>query len=354
MKKTFLYLQHQKSNAKFTEFNGWEMPIRYSSIIEEHNAVRNEVGIFDISHMGTFLITGKSAENFLNYVTVGNIFGLAENNARYSMFLNENGGVKDDIIVYKLVDSFMLVVNAGNLDKDWQWLNKHKPLDVEIRNLSYEISLLALQGPKALQIITQITATPVQDMRYFSISDIKFKGINASFCKIARTGYTGEDGFEIFISKAASEKLWVKLIELSARPCGLGCRDTLRLEAAMPLHGHEIDETINPFETGFQKTVKLDSIFIGKEKLVSIKDKPLRKLCAFKCLDAIARNSDEIFENNQKVGFITSGTFSPTLKQPICLGLIGANASVNKLEVKVRGTSRKLEFSTKPFYKRLK
>jgi aminomethyltransferase len=271
------------------------------------------------------------------------------------MILNENGGVKDDIIVYKIGNgNFMVIVNAGNLGKDWDWFNKHKIDNVKLENISADICLLAVQGPKSCEIVQSISETKIDNIKYFTISELKLKNITAKFCRIARTGYTGEDGFEIFISKEAAKQLWEFLMELSVKPCGLGCRDTLRLESCMPLYGHEIDETINPIEAGFQKTINWNNDFIGKSALLSVKDRPFRKTVAFECLSGIPRNGSEIFTGSKKTGFVTSGTFSPTLKRSICLTLIEADAEVENLEVRLHNTGRKLKAVSKPFYKKIK
>ncbi|MDR1244873.1 MAG: glycine cleavage system aminomethyltransferase GcvT [Endomicrobium sp.] len=354
MKRTSLYDEHKKLGAKFTEFSGWEMPVSYTSIIDEHSAVRTNVGVFDTSHMGTFIVSGKDIEKFLNYVTLGNMSGLPDRKARYSMLLNEEGGIKDDVIVYKFGNGHMIVVNAGNLDKDFEWLNDHKPECIELENISGDISLLAVQGPNAVEILQSISNTDITNMKYFTVSELKLKCVNTDFCRIARTGYTGEDGFEIFISKDKSIELWKKLISLSVKPCGLGCRDTLRLEACMPLHGHEIDENINPLEAGFQKTINWDNDFIGKEKLVPLKDKPLRKSVAFECLSGIARNSNEVFFGDKKIGYVTSGSFSPTFKKAIGMALIESDVQSDNLEVTIHNNSRKIKIVPKPFYKRQK
>ena len=354
MKRTSLYDEHKKLGAKFTEFSDWEMPVSYTSIIDEHNAVRTNVGMFDTSHMGTFIFSGNDIEKFLNYVTLGNISGLPDRKARYSMLLNEEGGIKDDVIVYKFGNEYMIVVNAGNLDKDFEWLNKHKPEDIEIENISGDISLLAVQGTNAVEILQSISDTDITNMKYFTVSELKLKWINTDFCRIARTGYTGEDGFEIFISKDKSVELWKKLISLSVKPCGLGCRDTLRLESCMPLHGHEIDENINPLEAGFKKTINWDNDFIGKDKLIPLKDKPLRKSVAFECLSGIARNSNEVFLGDKKIGYVTSGSFSPTLKRAIGMALIESDVQSDNLEVAIHNNRRKIKIVPKPFYKRQK
>ncbi|MDR0617242.1 MAG: glycine cleavage system aminomethyltransferase GcvT [Endomicrobium sp.] len=355
MKQTPLYSFHKELGAKFVEFSGWSMPIQYSSIIEEHNAVRTNVGVFDTSHMGTFIVSGKDSEKFISSVTLGNIVGLSDNKARYSMILNEYGCVKDDVIIYNIGDKYMIVVNAGNLNKDFDWLNDHKVGDVQIDDISNEICLIALQGPKAEKVLKCLTETDIEGLKYFTISKLKlkFKTTEITFCYVARTGYTGEDGFEIFISKGQAESLFKKLIDMSVKPCGLGCRDTLRLEACMPLHGHEISEDINPLEAGFQKTINWDNNFIGKKTLLQIKDNPLRKLVAFECLSGIARNSNDVVLYGKKIGYVTSGSFSPTLKKAIGLALIDSNVPSEELEVVLyNNSSRKIKIVPQPFYKK--
>ncbi|MDR1721282.1 MAG: glycine cleavage system aminomethyltransferase GcvT [Endomicrobium sp.] len=356
MKRTYLYSEHKKLGAKFVEFGGWEMPLQYTSIIDEHNNVRTNIGVFDTSHMGTFIVRGEDSERFLNYVMLGNISGLPNKKARYSMLLNENGGVKDDVIVYKFGFEYMVVANAGNLEKDFNWLNKQKKTEkVKIRNISTDICLISVQGPKSPEVLQSICETYIKDMKYFTISSLKLKDIDADFCRVARTGYTGEDGFEIFISKERIVDLWKKFMSLSIKPCGLGCRDTLRLEACMPLHGHEIDENINPIDAGFQKTINWDSDFIGKNKLLLLKDKPLRRSIAFECSTGVARNADKIFLDGKEIGYVTSGSFSPTLKKAVGMALIETNVNVktdNELEVEIHNSKRKIKTLIKPLYKR--
>ncbi|MDD5021633.1 MAG: glycine cleavage system aminomethyltransferase GcvT [Endomicrobiaceae bacterium] len=351
LKQTPLYEEHKKLNAKFTEFGGWDMPVMYTSIIEEHNAVRTNTGIFDTAHMGTFIISGKNTGKFLDYVTISQMSNLPLYKARYSMLLNDEGGIKDDIIVYKFENYYMMVVNAGNLDKDFKWLNEHKISDVEIKNISSEICLLALQGPKSVELISNIIEEEVSDMKYFTVRDVKFKNISAKFAKIARTGYTGEDGFEIFVSNDVATLVWNKILQLGAKPCGLGCRDTLRLEAGMPLHGHEIDENITPLEAGFEKTIYWNNDFIGKKALD--KNKIAKKSVAFICEGSIARNGNKVFLEDKEVGYVTSGTFSPTFKKAIGLALIDFNVDEKMpLKISIHNNLRNIKIVKKPFYRR--
>jgi len=355
LKETFLHPKHKELGAKFTEFGGWDMPVQYSSIIEEHNAVRTNVGIFDTSHMGTFIISCDNAGKFLDYVTISDMSNLPLYKARYSMLLNDNGGIKDDIIVYKFETYYMVVVNAGNLDKDFAWLTEHKIDNVEIKNISKEICMMAVQGPKAPELVASLVEDDILSMKYFTAKDVKFKGQQANFSKIARTGYTGEDGFEILISNNCAEYVWSKIIELGAKPCGLGCRDTLRLEACMPLHGHEISEEINPIDAGFIKTVFWNKDFIGKQAIEKVKDTPSKKLVAFICQNGIARAHDEVYINDKKVGYVTSGSFSPTFKKAIGMALIDVSADeTSPIQIKVHNNLRNITIVPKPFYKRAK
>ncbi|MDR2426328.1 MAG: glycine cleavage system aminomethyltransferase GcvT [Endomicrobium sp.] len=354
MKRTYLYESHIKLGAKMTEFSGWEMSLQYSSIIEEHNAVRNNCGIFDTSHMGTFIISGKDSGDFLNRVTVSDMKNLPCGKAKYSMILNEDGGIKDDIVIYKFENEYMVVVNAGNAEKDFQWLDNLKSGDTELKNISAEICLLALQGQQSASIMRTLSETDTDSLKYFMCSPLKLKNINASFCAIARTGYTGEDGFEIFISKEQSKMLWDELIKLGVKPCGLGSRDTLRLESCMPLHGHEIDENINPIDAGFEKIIYWKNNFIGKDKLLVIKDKPSKKSVAFECDGGIARNGNKVFYVGEEVGYVTSGTFSPTLKKAIGLAFVDINIGSCEIEIEIRNNKRKAYIVNKPFYRRIK
>lgn len=360
LKKTSLYEIHKKLNAKFVEFNGWKMPIFYTSVIDEHNSIRTNMGMFDISHMSVFKVLGENAAKFLNYITVGNIVNLHNNQARYSMILNELGGIKDDIIVYKLYSNeYMIVVNAGNSYKILQWLNTKKLDKVTIEDISNEISIIALQGPKSSENLNNILNlnSNILSMKYYSILDLEIKSIEPKFCKIARTGYTGEDGFEIFISNEFAAILWNKLILHNIKPCGLGCRDTLRLECCMPLYGHEIDENITPIDTGFCNLINWDVNFIGKDILLKQKDKQKKQLIAFKCISGIARNKDKIFLDNKKIGYVTSGTFSPTLKLPIGMALINSEKETtlhknNTLKAEIHKLKKDIFIIDKPFYKR--
>jgi aminomethyltransferase len=353
-KRTFLYDEHLKLNAKITEFSGWDMPVQYTSIIDEHTTVRTACGMFDTSHMGTFVISGEGSGEFLNKVTVGDMANLPEKKARYSMFLNALGGVKDDIIVYKLDGKYLIVVNAGNLEKDFSWLGENKPDDVTIENISPQICLISVQGPKTLELLGLMSVNDLSAMKYFSCDNLELKNIKADYLQIARTGYTGEDGFEIFISQAQAKGLWKSLLALGVKPCGLGARDTLRLEACMPLYGHELSETINPIEAGLERSIFWHNDFIGKNTLLALKDNPKRKLVVFECTGGVARAENEVFSNGTKIGYVTSGTFSPTFKKAIGLALVDSAFTGEEFDVSVHSNMRKAKVVQKPFYKRTK
>jgi glycine cleavage system T protein len=364
MNKTYLYNEHLKLGAKFINFHEWAMPIQYTSIINEHNIVRNKVGMFDISHMGIFIISGKDSEKFINYVTVGNIINLPCGKAKYSMILNVNGGIKDDIIVYKSnLQEYIIVVNSVNINKDLIWFqkqynkNKSKYNDVKICNVSDIICLISVQGPLCVEKLQCLTKTNIKQIKYFSIVDLQFNGLNSTFCKIARTGYTGEDGFEIFISNENVIQLWKKLLANSITPCGLGSRNTLRLESCMPLYGNELQENIDPISIGFTNIINWNVSFIGKDKLLYIKNNNCKKqLIKFECISGIARDMDTVFMQEKIIGHVTSGAFSPTLKKAIGMALINVSNNHNSknLTIKIHGNYRQIKVINKQFYTKQK
>lgn len=356
MKQTPLYNEHAALGARFTEFGGWEMPVQYASIIEEHNAVRTRAGIFDTSHMGTVIISGEGALAFLNKMTVGDMGGIAPGKARYSLFLNEKGGIIDDLIVYRRENDFLLVINAGNAEKDLAWLAAHKPANVTIDNISSRICLFALQGPDAEKILQPLVSDDLKSMKYYTFMIPRFKTLSAPFAMLARTGYTGEDGFEIFVSNEAAAGLWKDLVAGGAKPCGLGARDTLRLEACMPLHGHEISDDISPLEAGLERSVFWEKDFIGKAALLEIKAKPRTAFLSAFVMDAgVPRAHCEILIGGKKAGELTSGTFSPTLRKGIALGYVDRPLDPGAtVEIVIHGHPRPANVVPKPFYKRKK
>src|SRR3989339_385000 len=356
MLQTVLYDEHKKLNARFTEFGGWEMPVFYSSIIDEHNAVRNKAGIFDTSHMGEILISGPGAVNFLEKLVPARVAALAPGQARYSMLLNENGGIIDDIIIYRREKDILLIVNASNAGKDFEWLKKNITQSVSLENLSAGLCLLALQGPEAEKLLQPFVKQDLSKIKYFNFITPDFVPFKPEFAFLARTGYTGEDGFELLFSKECAVQVWQALLKAGAKPCGLGCRDTLRLGACMPLHGHEIDEATTPLEAGLSWAVSFDKDFIGKPALVKEKNEGLKKyLAAFSMSGGIPRGNCDIIYRGEKTGSVVSGTFSPTLKKGIGMGFSAKRLEPGeKIEILIHGQKKPAEVVKKPFYKRIK
>ena len=355
MKHTPLYEAHLKLKAKMVPFAGWEMPVYYSSIMAEHKAVRTSAGIFDIGHMGAVKVLGQNALQYLQKVLSNDVSKLDVGSSQYSMILNESGGVIDDIFVYRLSDHYMLILNASNTDKDIEWLKKNMSDVVDIKDLKRDMTLLALQGPKSQEILQKICDVDLNKLGHHKIVSARISHLPSL---ISRTGYTGEDGFELFIDHSKAENIWNKLIELGAVPCGLGARDTLRLEAGMPLYGHEYNEGITPLETGFSFAVKLDKgDFIGRNSLeVHKKEGFSKRLVGIKLKEiGIPRQGHKIFKGGKIVGYVTSGTMSPTLKIPIGMGYVRTEFSGigSALDVEIRGKHIKAETVKLPFYKRL-
>ena len=355
MKRTPLYDIHIKLKAKTVPFAGWEMPVYYSSIMAEHKAVRTSAGIFDIGHMGAVKVSGQNALQYLQKILSNDVSKLEAGSSQYSIILNESGGVIDDIFVYRLPDHYMLILNASNTDKDIEWLKKKMPGGAEIKDLKHDLTLLALQGPKSQDLLQKICKLDLKTLGHHKIAKSQISNIESL---ISRTGYTGEDGFELFFDRSKAETIWNKLIELGAVPCGLGARDTLRLEAGMPLYGHEYNEGITPLETGFSFAVKLDKgDFIGRDSLVVHKEEGTSKrLVGIKLNETgIPRQGQKIFKDGKMIGYITSGTMSPTLKVPIGMGYVRSEYSDigSAFDVDIRGKHIKAEVAKLPFYKRL-
>lgn len=354
-KRTCLYEEHKKLNARFTEFGGWEMPVFYSSIMDEHNAVRNHAGIFDTSHMGEALVSGNGAVEFLEHVTTANIKSMITGQARYTFLLNEKGGVIDDLIIYKRKDDYLLIVNASNTEKDIEWLKKNAPANASVQKLD-GLCLLALQGPDAQKILQPLLKEDLSTLKYFYSLTPSFNFINPGFAFLARTGYTGEDGFEILTKIEFAKELWQKLISSGAKPCGLGARDTLRLEASMPLHGHEIDENTTPLEAGLAWAIYWDNNFIGREALLKQKQSGLNKFILAFILDSgIPRSNCDIMLSGRKIGTTVSGTFSPTLKKGVGMGFANIKLEPGtKVDISIHGQPKPAQVVIRPFYKRKK
>ncbi len=329
MKKTKFYNIHKNLGAKIVEFAGYEMPIQYSSIIAEHKAVRNSVGVFDVSHMGEVFISGEKALDFVQYITINDASKLINGRVQYSAMCYPDGGIVDDLLVYRIREKeFLLVINASNIDKDFKWMNDNNKFDVVLENRSDEYSLLAVQGPKSKEVLKKLTDTDLDNLEYYHFTKGKVAGIDVI---LSRTGYTGELGYELYFTgdEKKAEVLWEKIFEagkeFDIQPVGLAARDSLRLEMGFCLYGNDIDQTTNPLEAGLGWITKLNKEdFIGKEKLVEIKSKSLkRKLSALVSEEkAFPRHGYDISFNGKIIGNVTSGTVSPVMEKPIALGYI--------------------------------
>ncbi|RKY86473.1 glycine cleavage system aminomethyltransferase GcvT [candidate division KSB1 bacterium] len=354
-KKTALYEIHKKLGAKIVEFAGFYMPVFYTSIIEEHRKVRSSVGVFDVSHMGEIEIYGEKALEFTQKITVNDPEKLEVGQVQYSAMCYPDGGIVDDLLVYRFKDKFMLVVNAANTDKDYQWILDNKIDDVEIKNISDKITLLAIQGPKSRDTLQKLTSINLSEIKYYWFKEGKLADIDMI---ISRTGYTGELGFELYISPENSERLWNKIFEAGKEydiaPVGLGARDTLRLEKKYALYGNDIDKTTNPLEAGLGWIVKLDKKdFIGKDALLKIKSNGIkRKLIGFITEgNTFPRKGYNIFKNNTIIGKVTSGTFSPSISKGIGLGYVDIAYSKigEKIFIEIRKQKIKAEIVKTPF-----
>lgn len=360
MKKTRFYSIHQKLNAKIVEFAGYQMPIQYSSIIAEHKAIRNSVGVFDVSHMGEIFIRGNKALDFVNYITVNDASILTDGRVQYSAMCYEDGGIVDDLLVYRISETeFLLVVNASNKDKDYEWMKKNNKFDVEISDESDEYSLLAVQGPNSKSTIQKICDRPL-DLEYYHFFKAKIDGVDMI---VSRTGYTGELGYELYFKgdDATAEKIWNAIFEagkeFNIQPVGLGARDSLRLEMGFCLYGNDIDQTTNTIEAGLGWITKLKKPhFIGKDVLVKTKEEgPKRKLVALiseeKCFP---RHGYDLSVDGKKVGHITSGTVSPILEKAIALGYVESIYAKEGTQVNflIRGKEIPATVTKLPFIKK--
>jgi glycine cleavage system T protein (aminomethyltransferase) len=359
-KRTPLYSLHRELGAKLIDFGGWEMPVQYTGILEEHKAVRERVGVFDVSHMGEFDVKGRAATEALQYLTPNDVGQLAEGQAHYSAFLTENGTYVDDLLVYRRgAHNYMLVVNAANTPKDFAWASSRVRGDVSIADRTDDVALLSVQGPRAGELVDRIAAEPVTDLKYYAFRTGRVLGEPAV---ISRTGYTGEDGFEIYLEAGSAEKVMRGLLEAGRSfgilPCGLGARDTLRLEAKMALYGNDIDATVTPWEADLGWVVKMQKgDFLGREALARQKEQGVpRKLVGFEMIDrGIARHGYSA-KTAAGPGIVTSGTHSPTLGKPIGLVLLPTAASAvgTEFEIAIRGRTAAARVVKTPFYKRPK
>jgi aminomethyltransferase len=341
------------------DFAGWEMPVQYSSIVDEHMAVRTAVGLFDISHMGRLQFRGDSSQAFLNSVLTNDTARLKVGDIRYSLICGKDGGILDDVLVYRLPDRWELVVNASNREKIVSWL-KHCAgyAAVDFRDCTLTTGMIAVQGPRALTLVNEAAGLDLTSMKYYSAMEAQYLGTSGV---ISRTGYTGEDGFELVMPAPDAERIWLALLEHGAKygivPAGLGCRDTLRMESAMPLYGHELNETIDPLTAGLDFAVKFNKPeYPGKAALELIKSQGLKMARVGLLLEGrrIAREESPVQINGQDVGKVTSGTFSPTLQKVIAMAYVPVTSSSlgTVVQVNLRGTLVPATIVALPFYKR--
>ncbi|MBN2693176.1 glycine cleavage system aminomethyltransferase GcvT [bacterium] len=329
LKRTPFYSLIKEIGGKFVPFAGWEMPIKFTSDVEEHKWVRSEAGVFDVSHMGEITIKGKDALKQVNYLITNDASILKDGEILYTPMMNHNGGTVDDLLVYRVSEeSFFLVVNASNIDKDYQWMVDNNIYDTTIENVSDFYAQLAVQGPKAEIITQQLFNENLSEIKFFNF---KYLNFNGESILISRTGYTGEDGFEIYLSPKIAVEFWRELFSkgesLGLKPIGLAARDTLRLEKKMALYGHELSDTISPLEASLSWCVKMGkSEFVGKNYLLKQKESLSRKLVGIELVDkGVPRHQNEItLEDGTEIGFVTSGTMSPSLQKPIALALINS------------------------------
>lgn len=364
LKRTVLYDTHCETGARMVEFGGWEMPVQYSGILDEHHAVRNAAGLFDISHMGRFLVIGPDTLTFLQRVATCDVERIESNMASYALLCNSYGGIVDDIFIYHMPNAYMIVVNAANRQKDWNWLLKHASnFNVRLVDYSEQWAMLALQGPASESILAGSN-----DVDFDDLSSLAFHGVTkgrlfgVDGCLIARTGYTGEDGFEIFFDSMQADKVWKTLLDLGAssglKPCGLGARDSLRFEPCLSLYGHEIGDEVNPYEARLGWVVKLDKgEFTGHDALSFMKKNgPSRQLVGFEMIGrGIARHGYPIHSiEGKQIGHVTSGMPAPTFdNKPLGMGYVPKELSAvgAEFDVIIRSKPARARVVKMPFYK---
>ncbi|MFA5104188.1 MAG: glycine cleavage system aminomethyltransferase GcvT [Candidatus Margulisiibacteriota bacterium] len=349
--KTPLYADHLKAGAKLVDFAGWLMPVQFKGIIEEHNAVRQSAGIFDIGHMGQIEVFDKAA---LQRLTTNDLSQLSEWEGQYSFMCNDNGAVEDDLIIYRLPEKFLVISNAVNSQKVFAII---KGQDPKAKMLYDKSTAIAVQGPFAVEQLGKILNKDLKKLKHRQITPVKIFG---AFDGLAsRSGYSGEDGIELFFDKNAAKDLWGKLIMERFVPCGLGSRDTLRIESALPLYGHEIDGSTTPLDAGFERFVKFEKgDFVGKDALLSQKKSgAAKKLIGFDLSGrAVPRQGHEIFDGKKKIGYVTSGTYSPTLKKPVGIAYLATDVHGKPAfpKILIRDSSFEISFVDLPFYRRTK
>jgi aminomethyltransferase len=359
VKRTPFFELHQHYGGKIVPFAGFEMPVQYKGIVEEHKAVRNSVGVFDVSHMGEFFVDGVEAESFLQHITINDLKKLTPGKAQYSAMMFDDGGIIDDLLIYKLGEnSFMVVVNAANIEKDFDWMKNHCPSGAVMENKSDETALLAVQGPSSLKTLQKLTPVDLASIPYYSFVHGKLGDVAMT---ISRTGYTGELGFELYFPASSAKQVWESLFdagkEFDIVPVGLGARDTLRMEMGYCLYGNDIDQTTNPLEAGLGWITKLNKGgFIGKNVLEKVKSEGVKRKLVGMILEerAIPRHGYAIAADGNIVGSVTSGTFSPSLEKGIALGYVSTpHAAVgSRVAVDIRGRSMDAVVTSVPFLKK--
>jgi len=362
LKKTPLNKAHRDLGGKMVDFGGWDMPVQYSGVIAEHLRTREHSGLFDVSHMGEFWVEGEDAIKFVNRLTTNDVTKLVDGQAQYSALTREDGTVVDDLLVYRFDEGkLLLVVNAGTTEKDWDWITSHtKDENITLTNVSADYCQIAVQGKDAIGILQKLTDEKLDEIKYYHFTVGKVDGVDAI---ISRTGYTGEDGFEVYADEKYAEQLWNKFLEVGnfgtetgILPCGLAARNTLRLESAMSLYGHEISDEITPLEANLGWICKLNKDFLGRDALAKQKEKGLtRKLVGFEVTDkGIARDDFDVYINDKKVGKVTSGSPAPFLKKNIGLAFVPSEfANIGQeIKIDVRGKHLTAKIVPTPFYKR--
>ena len=362
LKKTPLNKVHRDLGGKMVDFGGWDMPVQYSGVIAEHLRTREHSGLFDVSHMGEFFVEGEDAIKFVNRITTNNVTKLVDGQAQYSALTREDGTVVDDLLVYRFDQGkLLLVVNATTTEKDWDWITSHlKDENITLTNVSADYCQIAVQGKDAIGILQELTDEKLDDIKYYHFTVGKVDGIDSI---ISRTGYTGEDGFEVYANEKYAEQLWNKFLEIGnfgtetgILPCGLAARNTLRLESAMSLYGHEISDETTPLEANLGWICKLNKDFLGRDALAKQKEKGLtRKLVGFEVTDkGIARDDFDVYINDKKVGKVTSGSPAPFLKKNIGLAFVPTEfANIGQeIKIDVRGKHLAAKIVPIPFYKR--
>lgn len=340
LKKTPLNAMHKAYHGKMVDFSGWELPVQYTSIVQEHRMVREKAGLFDVSHMGEIIVQGAGAEDFIQKLLSNDIKKIRKHQVQYNIMCYPAGGVVDDLVVYKYSDSdYLLVVNAANVDKDFAWIQEHAPAEVTVKNVSSDYAQLAVQGPQAQTILQKLTDYDLNSIKFFHfVPRIDLAGASAL---VSRTGYTGEDGLEVYLKPDAAAMVWEAILQAGGDdicPVGLGARDTLRFEAKLPLYGQEISQDINPLEAGLGFFVKLDKDdFVGRDALAAAKNKGLSRTLVELNMTGkgIPRSHYPVVQGDREIGWVTSGAFAPTLGKPVALALVDADYSAEGTEVAV-------------------